>query len=93
MKLVASKTFEKKYQKICISNKRIKSSIDNTLKLMEEDIFNPLLQTHKLSGRLSEFWASSCGFDCRIIFEFIKSNFNNDNVILLLNFGKHDEVY
>jgi mRNA-degrading endonuclease YafQ of YafQ-DinJ toxin-antitoxin module len=93
MKLVSSNAFGKKYHKISISNKKAKISIDKTLRLMEEDIFHPLLQTHKLSGRLSEYWASICGYDCRIIFKFVKSNLSNDNVILLLNIGTHDEVY
>lgn len=93
MKLISTNTFEKKYKKICISSKKVKLSIDKTLRQMEEDIYHPLLQTHKLSGRLPEYWASACGYDCRIIFKFVKSNLSDDNVILLLNIGTHDEVY
>ena len=52
MKLVASKKFEKKYQKLTNKNPKLKLAIDNTLKLMQEDINLPVLETHKLSGNL-----------------------------------------
>ena len=93
MKLVATKTFEKKYRKITSKNPLAKLSIDKTLNLMNKDIFNPILETHKLSGNLSDLWSSNCGKDCRIIFSFELSKISNEKVILLLNIGTHKEVY
>ncbi len=93
MKLVASKIFEKKYKKIALKNPKLKQSIDKTLLIMEKDIFHPHLETHKLSGNLTGLWALSCGYDCRIIFSVELSNQSNEQVIILLDFGSHDEVY
>ena len=33
--------------------------------------FDPVLKTHKLSGRLEEYWSFSVNFRVRIIFRFI----------------------
>ena len=93
MKLVASKLFEKKYKRIALKNQLLKMNIDKTLRLLEIDIFDSSLETHKLTGNLAGFWATSCGKDCRIIFKIEVSLITNENVIILLNFGKHDEVY
>ncbi len=93
MKLVASKSFEKKYKKIASKNPKLKQSIDKTLLLMEKDLYHPHLETHKLSGNLFGLWALSCGYDCRIIFSLEQSNHSNEQVIVLLDFGTHDKVY
>jgi mRNA-degrading endonuclease YafQ of YafQ-DinJ toxin-antitoxin module len=39
------------------------------------------------------FWASSCGYDCRVIFSLENDPSNGLEVILLLDIGTHDEVY
>ena len=56
--------------------------------MFSENPFNPSLKTHKLSGKLRDCWAFSCGYDCRIIFKFIR-----DDEALLIDIGKHEEVY
>jgi addiction module RelE/StbE family toxin len=38
------------------------------IKLMEENIFNPSLKTHKLKGKLSGFYACSVSYNHRIVF-------------------------
>ncbi len=78
MKLVASSLFEKKYKRIAIKNLKLKSTIDKILRIMEMDIYHPLLETHKLTGSLTGLWASSCGKDCRIIFKIEKSLISNE---------------
>jgi mRNA interferase YafQ len=93
MKLIASKPFERKYKKLCKNNLNLKISIDNTLKKMEIDIFHDSLNAHKLSGQLKDLWAVSCGLDCRIIFVFKDSININEKVILLIDIGKHDDIY
>ena len=35
---------------------------------MQKDVFAPSLGTHKLSGTLEGLRASSCGYNCRIVF-------------------------
>lgn len=62
-----------------------------TLSLMAEDVFDPRLKTHKLTGDLAGSWACSAGYDLRVIFSFVQHD--GDDVILLETFGTHDEVY
>ena len=62
-----------------------------TLTLMEENVFDPRLRTHKLKGDLSGIWASSGGYDVRIVFRFVHTP--DAEMIALLSIGTHDEVY
>ncbi len=61
--------------------------------LLAENPFLPELVTHKLKGTLAESWACRVGYDMRIIFDFVKSEDQAENDILLLEIGTHDEVY
>jgi mRNA interferase YafQ len=61
--------------------------VRSTLRLLTEDA----LRTHKLKGSLAGCWASSAGYDVRIVFEFVSQG--GDEAILLLSIGTHDEVY
>jgi len=45
---------------------------------MEQNVFANNLNTHKLSGELSELYACSCGYDCRIVFS-IETDKANQN--------------
>ena len=58
------------------------------MKLFTNDPFNKSLKTHKLSGDLKDSWAFSINYSYRIVFQFI-----DDNTILLMDIGTHDEVY
>jgi mRNA-degrading endonuclease YafQ of YafQ-DinJ toxin-antitoxin module len=50
--------------------------------------FEPSLKTHKLSGRLKEFWSFSVDYDERVLFYFTE-----DGKAVFVGFGSHDEVY
>jgi len=67
--------------------------IEKTLRLLVKDPFVPQLETHKLKGKLSGSWACSVGYDLRIVFEFVKSNKEKEEDILLLEIGTYEEVY
>jgi mRNA-degrading endonuclease YafQ of YafQ-DinJ toxin-antitoxin module len=66
-------------------------AISEASSLMTEDVFDSRLKTHKLKGGLSNCWASSAGYDLRIVFEFVQHE--EVEAILLLSMGTHDEVY
>jgi mRNA-degrading endonuclease YafQ of YafQ-DinJ toxin-antitoxin module len=57
------------------------------------DPFNPLLQSHKLKGKLAGSWACSVEYDCRIVFDFVENCQTGETEILLIDIGSHDEVY
>jgi addiction module RelE/StbE family toxin len=66
-------------------------AIRQTLNQLQDDAFNPKLRTHKLKGNLAGCWASSAGYDLRIVFQLVQHG--DTEAILLLSVGTHDEVY
>ncbi len=56
--------------------------------IFRNDPFDPRLHTHKLHGRDSRHWSYSVDYDYRVKFAFL-----NDNAVLYLDIGTHDEVY
>ncbi|MGI8787768.1 MAG: type II toxin-antitoxin system RelE/ParE family toxin [Pyrinomonadaceae bacterium] len=91
MKLIASKTFIRDSRRFLKKNPQSAKSVKTTLSLLESDVFQPQLKTHKLKGRLKNCWACSVEYDLRIVFEIVKDE--NEDAILLQTIGKHDEVY
>jgi addiction module RelE/StbE family toxin len=67
------------------------SGISPTLSILQDDAFDPRLGTHKLKGDLAGFWACSAGYDLRIVFEIVDQK--DQEIILLVSIGTHDEVY
>ncbi|NEP36783.1 MULTISPECIES: type II toxin-antitoxin system mRNA interferase toxin, RelE/StbE family [unclassified Moorena] len=67
--------------------------IEKTLRQLAEDPFHSSLHTHKLKGDLSNIWSCSIDYSYRILFEFIENPDDQEEAILLLNLGSHDEVY
>ncbi len=92
-RLVVTSKFQRAYRKLVKRERELKSRIDAVLRQMEADVFSPDLGTHKLSGALLGFWASSCGYDCRVVFSLETDPNSGLEVILLLDIGTHDEVY
>jgi len=91
--LVLTPHFKKAYRKFVRRNVNLQTRIENTLEQMKLDVFATSLNTHKLSGDLSDLYACSCGFDCRIVFTIETDKETGKEVIILLNIGKHDDVY
>lgn len=91
MKLVLSKTFVRDAKRFLKNNPKFEQIVKLTLKLMEEDIFNPKLKTHRLKGKLKNSFACSAAYDLRIVFEFVDQD--GETAILLQTLGTHDEVY
>jgi mRNA-degrading endonuclease YafQ of YafQ-DinJ toxin-antitoxin module len=58
------------------------------LAVFRQDPFDARLKTHRLAGKLEQYWAFSIAYDCRVVFRFL-----SDNRVLLANIGTHEEVY
>ena len=65
------------------------SRYEKVLRLMEYNPFHPSLRLHKLEGKLSHFYSISINMNYRIIIELIIDN----EKIILVNIGAHDEIY
>ena len=62
---------------------------EKTLTLLEIDPYHPSLRLHKLGGKLEGVYSISINISYRIIIEFII----NDDIIVPINIGSHDDVY
>ena len=71
----------------------LQERIEERLVMLTTDPFDPLLQTHKLKGKLSGAWACSVDYDCRIVFNFVQNIESGEEEILLIDIGTYDEVY
>ncbi len=91
--LIWGKTFVRAFKRTIKKHPNLRTDIEETLKILVEEPFAPQLETHKLKGKLSGSWACSAGYDLRIIFDFVKSERQQEDDIFLLEIGTHDEVY
>jgi mRNA interferase YafQ len=90
-KIIISPRFKRSYKKIVRKKPYLQESIDSAIMLLAEDPFSHSLNTHKLSGEFREFLSSKCGYDCRIVFSIKK--IKEIDSIILVDIGKHDDVY
>ncbi|NJL55253.1 type II toxin-antitoxin system mRNA interferase toxin, RelE/StbE family [bacterium] len=74
-------------------NPDLRSAVEQTLNQLSEDPFHPSLQTHKLTGGLAGVWSASIDYKLRVLVEFVNDVDTQEQSILLLNLGSHDDVY
>jgi addiction module RelE/StbE family toxin len=91
--LVWSASFVRAFKRIARKDPQLTNKAKNILELLSNDPYHPSLRTHKLKGRLAGSWACSVDYDTRIIFDFVQNPSSNNEEILLLSVGSHDEVY
>lgn len=82
MEVIYSGQFAKKYRKLSVE---IKTIAEKKEEIFRADAFDSRLKTHKLHGRLDEFWAFSINNDYRIIFEF-----GDGDLVYFHTIGTHD---
>jgi addiction module RelE/StbE family toxin len=92
-KLIWGKTFIKAYKRTLRKHQTLNLDTKEIFRLLTTNPFSPQLETHKLKGKLSGSWACTAGYNLRIVFDFVKNNDGNEDDILLLEIGTHDEVY
>ncbi|HHT9133969.1 MAG TPA: type II toxin-antitoxin system RelE/ParE family toxin [Candidatus Avalokitesvara rifleensis] len=93
IKLVWGSSFKRAYKKSIKGRSDLEDKLAGTLKVFQNNSFDPILKTHKLSGRLSGLWAFVVAYDCRVIFKFVENPDTNEKEALLVDIGKHEEVY
>ncbi|MBD2162944.1 type II toxin-antitoxin system mRNA interferase toxin, RelE/StbE family [Calothrix membranacea FACHB-236] len=91
--LVLTSSFKRAFKRLVRRKPELQERIQERLALLAVDPFDPLLQTHKLKGKLSGAWACSVEYDCRIVFNFVENPESGEEEILLIDIGTHDEVY
>ena len=78
-----SSSFKKSIKKH-LSNR---NKIERTIAKFIDNPFNPSLKTHKLIGKLSNYWSFSVDYHLRILFEFI-----DQKTVGFIDIGTH-EIY
>lgn len=81
------------FKRLVRRNPQLKTPIRETLEQLSLEPFYPSLRTHKLKGDLEGRWACSIDYSNRIIFKFVTHPETEEEEILLLSLGSHDEVY
>ena len=65
-----SSSFKRAYKRRIAGNPERELRFQSKLKSFQNDPFDTSLRTHKLSGKLREYWSFSVEYDLRIIFFF-----------------------
>jgi len=60
---------------------------------LQDNPFNPKLNTYKLHGKLKDYWGSVVEYDCRIVFTFTINPESKNKIIALIDIGTHNDVY
>jgi mRNA-degrading endonuclease YafQ of YafQ-DinJ toxin-antitoxin module len=92
LELVLTPRFERAFRRLTAKNPALQSLIEATLWRMAENLADPRLKTHRLSGQLAGLYACSVAYDCRIVFTRQKQSKTGEETLLLVNKGTHEEV-
>lgn len=84
MKIYYSSKFAKEYKKLPL---KIKLQAEKKEKIFRKNPFDSQLKTHKLAGRLRDYYSFTINYQYRIIFEFASKN-----VVWFHSIGTH-EIY
>ena len=82
-------SYLKRARKFIKKHPELVSQYEKTLKLLEINPNHPSLRLHKLHGKLSELYSVSINISYRISIIFLIE----DDKIILIDLGSHDEVY
>ena len=88
-KLVFPDSYIRRAKKFLTKHPEIHGQYRKTLELLEFDPYHPSLRLHSLQANLSGLSSVSINISYRIVLQLIIEG----NEILLINIGKHEQVY
>ena len=88
-KIVRTDTYFKKLKKFIKKHPEVLNRYIKAIELLELNPYHPSLRLHKLKGNLKEYYSISITMQYRVVIDFIIE----DNKIILLDIGTHNEVY
>jgi mRNA interferase YafQ len=92
-RLVPSAKFVRNSRKYLAKHPEHLEDIGLVMQKLALNPFQASLETHKLKGLFAGYWSCTVAYDLRIIFEFVKDPNETEDTIILIDVGKHDEVY
>jgi len=81
MEIVYTDSFKKSYKML---SQKLKKRVALKECTFKDEPFYPSLKTHKLHGKMKDFWAFSINYDYRIVFKFM-----NDGSVRFDDVGTH----
>ena len=87
--MIYTDTYIKRTKKFVKQHPGLISQYEKTLKILENNPHHPSLRLHQLKGKLKDLHSVSINISYRITLEF----FFDDKEIVLVNVGRHNEVY
>ena len=88
-RIIYTESYLKRAAKFIKRHPEILPQYEKTLKLLELNPSHPSLRLHRLGGPLRELHSVSINISYRITLEFLLE----DGMLVLVNVGRHDEVY
>lgn len=91
-----TKTFERAAKRAAKQSSDFSEQLRATLQLLQANMFDAGLRSHKLKGELYGCWACSVNYSIRIVFEVGEPRTIagvTAETLVLLSIGTHDEVY
>ena len=88
-KIVITEYYFKRLKKFMKKHPEVLDKYSKTMELLEVDPYHPSLRLHKLNGKLKVYYSVSITMQYRIVIDFVIQ----ENEIIPLNIGTHDEVY
>lgn len=92
-KLAWTQSFKRGFKKATRNNDPLQEKLFSVLDNLCKNPFDAKLKTHKLHGKLMRLWACHVEYDYRIVFAFEKDPDSEKDLLVLIDIGKHDEVY
>jgi mRNA-degrading endonuclease YafQ of YafQ-DinJ toxin-antitoxin module len=87
--LIYTDSYIKRARKFVQKHPELLSQYEKTLKILEINPHHPSLRLHRLKGRMKDLHSVSINVSCRITLEL----FFTEKEIVLVDVGRHDEVY
>ena len=88
-KIIYTESYIKRAKKFIKKHPEMLKQYEKTLKLLELNHLHPSLRLHKLKGKLFNLYSVSINITYRISIDF----FIEDDKIIPIDIGTHDEIY
>jgi mRNA-degrading endonuclease YafQ of YafQ-DinJ toxin-antitoxin module len=88
-KIIRTDEYFKKLKKFIKKHPDVLDRYVKMIELLEIDPYHPSLRLHKLKGKLRDYHSVSISMQYRVVIDFIIQ----DNKIIPIDIGTHDEVY
>ena len=85
MKITTTRRFDKQFKK---QSKKIKKEFERRISIFVQGNNDPVLNVHKLSGKLKNLWSFNVTGNIRVIFDN-----SQKGIIILVAIGSHSELY